>query len=261
MVEFFPEAAVFVQAGPLAIRWYALAYLAGIALGWTYARYLVRGWGPGAPSAQDVDDFIPWAIVGIIAGGRLGYVLFYGPAYFAAHPWEALAIWQGGMSFHGGFLGVAVATVAYARARGLALLSLADVVACVAPIGLLLGRVANFVNGELYGRHTDAPWGMVFEAGGPLARHPSQLYEAALEGALLFAVLFALSRVAWVRARPGALAGAFLVGYGAARCLVELFREPDAPLVVGTLTMGQALSAPMLLLGAGLILHAWRRGR
>jgi len=189
---------VLVQIGPFAIRWYALAYIVGILLGWLYARIIIRNasyWGGPAPlSVVDLDDFIVWVTLGIILGGRSGYVLFYNPGYFAAHPLEALELWKGGMSFHGGFTGCVVAVVLFARSRGLSILSLGDITCAVAPIGVLFGRLANFVNGELWGRPSDVPWAMVFPTGGPEPRHPSQLYEAALEGVVLFLILYALIR-------------------------------------------------------------------
>ncbi|HBH26095.1 MAG TPA: prolipoprotein diacylglyceryl transferase [Rhodospirillaceae bacterium] len=252
----FPEIdPVAVQIGPLLVRWYALAYIAGIAAGWALARRLAGRFGLQAGA---VDDLVAWVMLGIIAGGRLGYVLFYNPLYYIEHPLEVLALWEGGMSFHGGLVGVGVALALFSRTRGVALLPLADMVACVAPIGLLFGRVANFVNGELYGRVTDVPWGVVFPDGGPLPRHPSQLYEAALEGPVLLGLLLILQR--W-RPAAGVLSGAFLIGYGTARIFVEFFREPDAHigfLVAGT-SMGQWLSAPMLAAGAALIVYARRR--
>jgi phosphatidylglycerol---prolipoprotein diacylglyceryl transferase len=239
--------------GALPVRWYALAYITGIALGWAYARRLAARGRPVGPA--DVDDLVSWAALGVIVGGRLGYVLFYAPAHFAADPASVFYLWQGGMAFHGGLLGVGVAMVVFARVRGLPLLPLADIVACAAPIGLFFGRMANFVNGELYGRATEAPWGMVFPDGGPLPRHPSQLYEAGLEGVVLFAVLWALSR----RARPpGLLTGVFLCLYGTARFCIESVREPDVALVLDALTMGQTLSIPMVFLGFYLIARTWR---
>ena len=184
---------ILIQLGPFAIRWYALAYIVGILLGWLYARAIIRNeqlWGGPAPmTVADFDDFIVWVTLGIILGGRLGYVLFYNPAYFAAHPLEALQLWKGGMSFHGGFTGCIAAVVLFARKRGIPVLSLGDITCAVGPIGLFLGRLANFINGELWGRPTDVPWAMVFPTGGPLPRHPSQLYEAALEGLVLLVVL------------------------------------------------------------------------
>ena len=248
---------VLVEIGPFAIRWYALAYIAGLLLGWRYIRLLAAD-PSGGPSAQDVDDFIVWATLGVVLGGRLGYVLFYNPGYFLAHPQEVVFLWRGGMSFHGGFLGVAVALVLFARRRGLGILTFADLVACAAPIGLLFGRIANFVNGELWGRPSDVPWAMVFPRAGPLPRHPSQLYEAALEGLILFAALLALWRFSESRRRAGFLTGAFLAGYGAARTAVELFREPDAHLgfFFAGVTMGQILSLPMIAAGLWLMVRA-----
>ena len=191
---------VLVHIGPFAIRWYALAYIAGILLGWAYARALIRNqryWGGDAPlTVADYDDFILWVTLGIILGGRIGYVLFYNLPFFAAHPLEIFQLWNGGMSFHGGFTGCVLAVVLFARSRGISILSLGDLTCAVGPIGLFLGRIANFINGELWGRLADAsvPWAMVFPTGGPLPRHPSQLYEAALEGLLLLVVLFVMIR-------------------------------------------------------------------
>jgi len=250
---------VAVEIGPLAIRWYALAYIAGILLGWWYIHRLNRR--HAVMARTDVDDFVVWATLGIILGGRLGYVLFYQPGYFLANPAEILFVWQGGMSFHGGLLGIGAAVVVFARRRRIKLLSLADLVACAAPIGLFFGRIANFINAELYGRVSGVPWAMVFPNAGPEPRHPSQLYEAALEGLLLFVVLLILARLPAVRARPGLLTGVFLVGYGAARSFVELFREPDAFLgyLPGGVTMGQVLSIPMILVGVALLVGASTR--
>jgi phosphatidylglycerol:prolipoprotein diacylglycerol transferase len=195
--------------------------------------------------------------LGIILGGRLGYVLFYNPAYFAAHPLEILQLWQGGMSFHGGFAGCVAAVMAFAWRRGISILSLGDLTCAVAPIGLLLGRLANFINGELWGRVTDVPWAMAFPHGGPLPRHPSQLYEAALEGLLLLIVLALMIRGGALR-RPGLILGAFALGYGLARSFCELFREPDAQLGLlwGGLTMGMLLSVPLMIAGVALIWNA-----
>src|SRR5436305_11242235 len=224
---------VLIQLGPFAIRWYALADIVGILIGWLYARALVRNeklWGGPPPmTVTDYDDFIVWVTLGIILGGRIGYVLFYNPGYFAEHPLEALQLWKGGMSFHGGVTGCIAAVVLFAKRRGISVLSLGDVTCAVGPIGLFLGRLANFVNGELWGRPSDVPWAMVFPGGGPLPRHPSQLYEAGLEGLVLFAALAILIRAGALR-RPGLIIGAFALGYGVARCIAELFREPDAQL-------------------------------
>jgi phosphatidylglycerol:prolipoprotein diacylglycerol transferase len=255
---------VLISIGPVAIRWYALAYIFGILLGWLYARAIIRSerlWGGPAPlTAVDFDDFVLWVTLGTILGGRLGYVLFYNPAYFAAHPAEIVQLWKGGMSFHGGFLGCVLAVMLFARARSIPMLSLGDITCAVGPIGLFLGRLANFVNAELWGRPTDVPWAVVFPGGGPLPRHPSQLYEAALEGLVLFAVLAFLIRGGALR-RPGLVIGAFALGYGLARSFAELFREPDPQLgfLWGGLTMGMLLSLPMILAGAGFIAFALSR--
>ena len=250
---------VLIAVGPFAVRWYALAYVAGLVIGWRTLRVLVAK-SPTAGTAEDVDDFLLWATLGVVLGGRIGYVLFYNLAYFVGQPSEILMVWKGGMSFHGGFLGVVAATVMFTRKRKLPLVAFGDRLAVVAPIGLFFGRLANFINGELFGRVTDVSWGVVFPRGGPLPRHPSQIYEALLEGALLFTILFVLSRRESLRARPGILIGVFLAGYGLARSFVELFRQPDAHigfLDAGT-TMGQWLSLPMVVLGVLLI---WRSAR
>ena len=266
------------------LRWYALAYLAGLILGWRLIVAMMRRpalWGGTPPTAPDrVDDLLTWVILGVILGGRLGFVLFYEPAYYLSNPGQILQVWQGGMSFHGGFAGVIVATWAWSRSQGVPVLRLADAMAVVAPIGIFFGRIANFINAELWGRPTDLPWGVVFpgEAAqtcpgivGPCARHPSQLYEAGLEGLLLGLILLVLVRAGGLR-RPGLAFGVFLAGYGLARMFVELFRvadaqfiTPDNPLghvlggpVIG-LTMGQTLSLPMVLIGLALVAHARRR--
>ncbi|MCH7711085.1 MAG: prolipoprotein diacylglyceryl transferase [Proteobacteria bacterium] len=251
---------VLVEFGPLVIRWYALAYVAGLLIGWRYMLRLAEG-KPKIMARQDVDDFLLWATLGIILGGRLGYVLFYNAEYFLFRPLEIFAMWRGGMSFHGGLLGVAAAIVLFSRKRGLNLLGVCDLIALVAPIGLFFGRVANFINGELFGRATDVPWAMVFPRGGPAPRHPSQLYEAALEGLVLFLILLAIDRLTGARARHGLLIGVFLTGYGAFRSFVEFFREPDAHLgfLLAGATMGQILSLPLLALGLYLIAAAVRR--
>src|SRR5476649_2368360 len=252
---------VLVHLGPLAIRWYALAYIAGILLGWAYARVLVRSerlWGGKAPlTVLDFDDFLLWVTLGIILGGRIGYVLFYNPSHFAAHPLEIVQLWNGGMSFHGGFTGCVAAVVLFARSRGLPILSLGDITCAVGPFGIFLGRIANFINGELWGRAADVPWAMVFPNGGPIPRHPSQLYEAVLEGLLLLAVLAALMRAGALK-RPGMIIGAFAVVYAIARTTSEFFREPDAQLgfLWGGMTMGMLLSLPLFLAGVGLVVYA-----
>ena len=255
---------VLVQIGPFALRWYALAYIAGILLGWLLARALIaneRLWGGPAPmTVTDFDDFVLWCTLGVILGGRIGYGLFYNSEHFLAHPAEILKLWNGGMSFHGGFIGVVIAVALFAHRRRIPALSLGDVTAAVYPIGHFLGRLANFINGELWGRVSDVPWAMVFPGGGPLARHPSQIYQAAIEGLLLFIVLMLFVRAGALK-RPGLVLGVFAAGYGSARIVCELFREPDPQLgfLWGGLTMGQILSIPLILAGVALI--AWARRR
>jgi phosphatidylglycerol:prolipoprotein diacylglycerol transferase len=262
-----------VSIGPFAIRWYALAYIAGLMLGWRYIVRLTRtprlwaGDKPGVTSEQG-DDFLFWATLGVILGGRIGYVLFYmlpdavSREALAAEPWKIVAIWEGGMSFHGGLLGVGLAIYLFARRNNINLLSLADVAAAATPIGLFFGRLANFVNGELWGRPTDAPWGVVFPGAGPEPRHPSQLYEAALEGLVLFAILRVATHRYGALKTPGMTAGLFLIGYGVFRALVELVREPDRQMpeaLRGFVTMGMLLCIPMIVAGAYLVMRA-RRG-
>ena len=246
------------QIGPVAVRWYALSYIVGLLVGWLYCRWLT-GRPPRTVSRQQIDDFLIWAMVGVIAGGRLGYVIFYQPGYFLQNPLEIFVLWEGGMSFHGGLVGVILAMILFARRIKQPFFALADIVACATPIGLFLGRLANFVNGELYGRTTEVSWGMVFPRGGPLPRHPSQLYEAFLEGIVLFAILFVAVRFTAAKARLGVLSGIFLVGYGCARIIAELFREPDEQLGFlfnAGITMGQLLSVPMVVLGVLFIVWA-----
>ena len=250
---------VAIALGPFVVRWYALAYIAGLLIGWRYCLILADR-PPRLVERRDIDDFLVWATLGVVLGGRIGYVLFYQPGYYLQHPVEALYLWHGGMSFHGGALGVTLAILLFTRARGLAVLAFSDIIAEAIPIGLFCGRIANFINGELFGRETDVPWAMVFPNGGPMPRHPSQLYEAVCEGLLLFLLLlFAEHRGA--RRRPGIVTGLFLSGYAVARMSGELFRQPDAQLgflVFGT-TMGQLLSIPVLIAGLFLIWWAMRR--
>jgi phosphatidylglycerol---prolipoprotein diacylglyceryl transferase len=257
---------VAVALGPIVIRWYALAYIGGIVLGWIYARSLIkkqRLWGGPAPiTLPQLDDFILWVTLGIIVGGRTGYVLFYNLPFFIAHPAEILELWKGGMSFHGGFMGCVVAVMWFARKNDIPILSLGDITTAVGPIGLFLGRLANFINSELWGRHAEAslPWAMIFPNGGPLPRHPSQLYEAGLEGILLFTVLAVMIRMGALK-RPGLILGSFITIYGFARIAGEFFREPDPQLgfLWGGLTMGMLLSVPMIIVGAIIIVTSIRR--
>jgi len=250
---------VLIELGPFAIRWYALAYIAGLVLGWRYLRRVVRrpGW---QLTPEIVDDLLFYATLGVVFGGRLGYVLFYNPGYYLAHPLEIFAVWQGGMAFHGGLVGVVVGCFWVARRYRMPALEIGDAAALAAPIGLFFGRIANFINGELYGRPSDVPWAMVFPAGGAMPRHPSQLYEALLEGAVLFLVMAVLARGAYDPAGRGQLAGVFLVGYGVARFLVEFVRQydPQLGLLFGVVTMGQLLSLPMIALGAWLLARSRR---
>jgi phosphatidylglycerol:prolipoprotein diacylglycerol transferase len=258
---------VAIAIGPIVVRWYALAYIFGIVLGWLYARSLLKNerlWdGPAPMSLVQLDDFILWVTLGIILGGRTGYVLFYNLGFFVQHPAEIFELWKGGMSFHGGFMGCVAAVIWFARANSVSILSLGDLTTAVAPIGLCLGRLANFINSELWGRSADPglPWAMIFPNGGPLPRHPSQLYEAGLEGAVLFTILAVMVRLGALK-RPGLILGSFIAIYGLARIIGEHFREPDPQLgfLWGGLTMGMLLSAPMVIAGAVLIVMTWRRG-
>lgn len=246
--------------GPLAIRWYSLAYIVGILGGWWLLKRMVRR--PGAPMTGDhIDDLVTWATLGVILGGRLAYVIFYNPGAYLEDPLSILKLWEGGMAFHGGLAGVLAAVWLYAWGRGLSGLRILDYLAVVTPIGLLLGRFANFVNGELWGRPTDGSWGVIFPDAGPEPRHPSQLYEAFLEGFVLLVLLKLMFWLTDARLKPGLLGGLFILGYGVSRFAVEYFREPDAQLgVLATgLTMGQTLSLPMIGFGLWLVLTAGRR--
>lgn len=261
----FPEIdPIALAIGPFAIRWYALSYVVSLLLGWWLARQLCRYeclWGRKPPlNDQGVDDFLLYMACGIVLGGRLGYVLFYNPSYYAANPIEALAIWHGGMSFHGGLLGCVLALFLLARRYKAGLYELFDLGAAVAPIGLFFGRIANFVNGELWGRPTDVPWAMVFPLAGPEPRHPSQLYQATLEGLVLFAIVMLAVRLGGFK-RPGLVSGLFLIGYGIFRTVGEHFRQPDAQLgfLAGGLTMGTLLSLPMIALGSAFLVRSWRK--
>ena len=256
------------------LRWYALSYIAGLVIGWRLMIWLMRRpplWphnrAPMRP--EEPEELLTWMVIGVVLGGRIGYVLFYDFAQFAADPIRIVKIWEGGMSFHGGFLGVIVATILYTRIKAMPMLQVGDGVALAAPVGLMLGRLANFVNGELWGRTTDVAWAMRFPLRDPETgerdwnnltqpRHPSQLYEAALEGLVLFVVMwFLATRMGWLK-RPGAVTGVFFIGYGLARFTVEFFREPDAHLAAMVrdlgLSMGQVLSLPMVAIG---LLFLW----
>ncbi|WP_430911949.1 prolipoprotein diacylglyceryl transferase [Methylobacterium sp. sgz302541] len=263
---------VAVAIGPITIKWYALAYIAGLVGGWWYARRLVMAdglWGGGVrrPSLADIDDLIVWVALGVVLGGRIGYVLFYNLPLYIADPLEILAIRNGGMSFHGGFLGATLAMVLFARSRRLGAYTLLDIASVVAPIGLFFGRIANFVNGELWGRAApDFPYAIVFPTGGDVPRHPSQLYEAATEGFLLFVVMAVCVRRLGFR-RPGLMGGIFVLGYALARTVCEFFREPDRQLgylfgtaggPLGGITMGMLLCVPMALIGIAYIVLAAR---
>jgi phosphatidylglycerol:prolipoprotein diacylglycerol transferase len=263
---------VALSIGPFAIRWYALAYIAGLLGGWFYAKRLAANealWAPlRQPKPTDIDDLIVWVAIGVVLGGRTGYVLFYNLSSYLQNPLEMFAIWHGGMSFHGGFLGAALAIFLFARSRSLNALALLDMASVVAPIGLFFGRIANFINGELWGRPApDFPYAIVFPHAGPEPRHPSQLYEAFGEGLILFIVMAIAVRKFGFR-RPGLLGGIFVLGYAIARIVCEFFREPDAQLgflfgssvqaFSGGITMGMLLSVPMALAGLAFIILAAR---
>jgi phosphatidylglycerol---prolipoprotein diacylglyceryl transferase len=246
-----------ISLGPFAIRWYALAYIAGLVIGWRYCLRL-GGRPPHLVRQRDIDDFLVWATLGVVLGGRIGYVLFYNAGYYFAHPLQALYVWHGGMSFHGGAIGVTIAIILFTRSRGIRIFAFSDIIIQAVPIGLFFGRIANFINGELYGRPSDVPWAMIFPNGGPVPRHPSQLYEAFCEGILLFLLLFVAERRG-ARRSPGLETGLFLAGYAVARMSGELFRQPDPQLgylIFGT-TMGQLLSIPVLI--AGIFVIVWAR--
>lgn len=247
------------EIGPLVIRWYALAYVVGILLAQRYMGWLdAHRNTPPILGEKARDDVVLYGVIGIILGGRLGYVLFYNLEYYIDNLSEVLNVWQGGMSFHGGLIGIAVAFGLFARRHSIQPLKLMDLLGVVAPVGLFLGRLANFVNGELYGRVTHAPWGMVFPRGGPVPRHPSQLYEAGLEGLVLGLFLWFFATRTRALAYPGRLGGVFIAGYGLARFTVEFFREPDVQLGILALglSMGQWLCVPMMVLGGWLVVKS-----
>ena len=251
-----------IAIGPLAIRWYGLMYLIAFGLFFFLGRYRARSNAWRGVDYALIDDLLFLGVLGVILGGRLGYIVFYKLGHYLAHPLEILAVWQGGMSFHGGFLGVLVAGWWTARKHKLRFLQITDFMAPLIPCGLAAGRMGNFINGELWGRVTnpDLPWGMVFQGAGALPRHPSQLYQFALEGLLLFAILWLYS----AKPRPmGAVSGAFLAGYGTFRFIAEFYREPDdfLGLVALQMSMGQWLSVPMIIIGVGMMAWSYRRAR
>jgi phosphatidylglycerol---prolipoprotein diacylglyceryl transferase len=249
---------VAIHLGPLAVRWYGLMYLVGFGVAFWLGRLRIARSKSGRITHAALDDLLFYGVLGVVLGGRLGYVLFYKPGDYFANPLEILAVWHGGMSFHGGFLGVLLAVWFVARKHALSWLELTDFLAPLSPLAFAAGRLGNFINGELYGRVTDLPWGMLFRGAGPLPRHPSQVYQFALEGALLFVILWIYS----AKPRPtGAVSGAFLLGYGAFRFIAEYFREPDdfLGLLALNLSMGQWLSLPMIIVGALVLVWTWRR--
>ncbi len=252
-----------IAIGPIAIRWYSLAYIAGLLLGYSYILHLIRRCAPypdilqRQPTNEHIGDFFVWATIGIIVGGRLGYVLFYFPSHFIADPFAIFAVWEGGMSFHGGFLGIIFATLLFCRKRGLHAFKLGDLLACAAPIGLLFGRLANFINGELWGRPSDVSWAMVFPGADGQPRHPSQLYEAALEGLLLFVILWVSVKFFNFLRYPGAQISLFFMGYGISRFVIEFFREPDEGIgLIDWISLGQIYSLPMIVVGIGFAVFA-----
>jgi len=257
IVHFGPYVIGHWSVGPFAIRWYALAYIAGLVIGWRYCLALAKR-PPLVAQVQDIDDFLVWATLGVVLGGRTGYVLFYNLPYYIQNPIQVFYLWRGGMSFHGGALGVTLAILLFCRQRRINILAFADIIICAVPVGLFFGRIANFINGELWGRVTDVPWAMIFPSDPEhLPRHPSQLYEATLEGIVLFTVLW-ICQHRGLRQRPGATTGIFFIGYGIARIIAEFFRQPDPQLgfLFWGITMGQLLSIPLVIVGLWLVLRA-----
>lgn len=266
MIEFPNIDPIAFSIGPFAVRWYALAYIAGLLFAIWYAKRLVANpalWGDRKPTATpaQVDDLFIWIALGVILGGRLGYVLFYNPLHFLANPLDIFRMWEGGMSFHGGFLGVVVALLIYGRRHGMTLDRLLDLGAAATPVGLGLGRLANFINGELYGRAGDVPWAMIFPNDPQqIPRHPSQLYEGLLEGLVLFVIIRIATHRFQALSHPGRASGLFALGYGLSRIIVEFFREPDAQLgyFFGFITMGMILSLPLVAIGIWLLMRSRR---
>lgn len=253
------------EIGPVSVHWYGLAYMFGLLGGWLYARSLLANaaiWTGHPPAGKEIaDDLMFWITLGVVVGGRMGFVIFYEPAHFLANPQDIPKLWNGGMSFHGGLAGVCLAVWLYARAKKISMLSIADVACASAPFGLFFGRLANFINGELWGRVSDVPWAMVFPGAGEEPRHPSQLYEAALEGVVLFLVLRYFTHVKKVLPMPGYVSGVFFAGYAIARIIAENFRmfDPDHALSIGGFTPGIVYSLPMICIGAFVIWRAYRR--
>lgn len=256
IIHLQPIDPVALQIGPLAVRWYSLAYIAGILCALLFLKY--ENHKRQIMSKQAYDDWLMWAVLSIIIGGRLGYVLFYNTFYFLANPLEIFAVWQGGMSFHGGLAGVIFGMWLFCRHYKIRYFALMDTLATIAPIGLFFGRIANFVNMELYGRATNSDFGVIFPGAGDFPRHPSQIYEAALEGILLFIILFSLGKFTRIREKTGAISGLFLIFYGFFRLIIENFREPDEQLgfLFEQVTMGQILSAPLILAGVVIFIYS-----
>lgn len=241
--------------GPMALRWYSLAYILGIVIGWFYIKFIIQKYKPARFSLKYLDDLVAWVVLGVVIGGRMGHILFYDFMRYLTHPLEIFKVWEGGMSFHGGLLGVVVSSYIFSKRRKLAFLQITDLMALATPIGLGLGRIANFINGEVFGRVTDVPWAVLFPAGGYLPRHPSQLYEAFLEGLALFVIINVLVLGKNRLSRHGYASGLFLLGYGSFRIIIEFFREPDAHLgyFLTCITMGQIISLPLVVFGISLI--------
>jgi len=256
---------ILVQLGPFAVRWYALAYIAGLVAGWALIRrVLVQEFlwrGAARPTPASIDDLLVYCAVGVIVGGRLGNVLFYDPSFYFAHPIEIFKIWEGGMAFHGGLIGATLGILVFSWRYHAPALTVLDLACFVAPIGIFFVRIANFIKPELWGRPTDVPWAVIFPGTDGLPRHPSQIYEALLEGLALFVILLIATRLGALR-RPGLIAGAFGALYGLARIFCEFYRDPDPRLedLGGGLTMGMVLSAPLVIIGLGLILWSLRKG-
>lgn len=255
MISFPNIDPVIVSVGPLAVSWYSLSYVCGILLAWIYAYKIIDHGFSSSLTKKHIDDFISWSIISIILGGRIGYILFYDPVKYLSNPIEILKTYEGGMSFHGGFIGCFIAGYLFSNKNNIKLFLLTDISFAAAPIGLFLGRIANFINAELYGRITDVPWAVIFPGSDGNPRHPSQLYEALLEGLLLFIILQYFVYKKYLQKKPGTISGIFLILYGFFRIFVEFFREPDAKIgfIANYFTLGQVLCLPMILIGIILI--------